>query len=164
MLLFIIFCTSWWSFTKAFHRPIHRWSLTPATAVVPTSLHNDEMSKIMSSILTGFMTLTTVRAVNADSRTGNSLRSDEIQLDLTDDYLGLGLLLEDYKGVSRVVVSSIKDDAPTNCKNVVKPGFVLVSVGSINVEKMPLTEVAVTLKNARRPVRLVFRDTTGKPS
>lgn len=154
----------WWSFTNAFHRgPIHRWSLAPTTAVVPTSLHNDEMSKIMSSLLTGFMTLASVQAVNADSRAGNSLRSDEIQLELTGDYLGLGLLLEDYKSVSRVVVSSVKDDAPTNCKNVVKPGFVLVSVGSINVEKMPLTDVAATLKSARRPVRLVFRDTTGEP-
>ena len=113
----------------------------------------------MSTVLTGLITLTSVQAANA---VGNSLRSDEIQLDLTGDYLGLGLLLEDYKGVSRVVVSSVKDDAPTNCKNVVKPGFVLVSVGSINVEKMPLTEVASTLKSARRPVRLVFRDTTGK--
>ena len=116
----------------------------------------------MSSVLTGLLTLTSVQAVNADSRTGNSLHSDEVQIELSGEYLGLGLLLDVCKGVSRVVVSSIKDDAPTNCKNVVKPGFVLVSVGNVYVEKMPLTAVAATLKSVPRPVRLVFRDTTGE--
>ena len=112
----------------------------------------------MSSVLTGFMTIASVQAVNAADKT---LRSDEVQIELKDDYLGLGLLLDEYKGVSRVVVSSVKDDAPINCKNVVKPGFILVSVGSVYVEKMPLTAVAATLKSSPRPVRLVFRDNSG---
>ena len=161
MLFFALSCMALWSSTMAFHRPTHRWSLAAPTAVVPTSLHQDEMGKIMTSVLTGLMTLASVQAVNADSRSDKSLRSDEVQIELSDDYLGLGLLLDEYKGVSRVVVSSVKDDAPSNCKNVVKPGFVLVSVGPVYVEKMPLTAVAATLKSAPRPVRLVFRDNTG---
>lgn len=96
--------------------------------------------------------------VHADST--NVLRSDEVQLQLTGDYLGLGLSLEVYKDTSNVVVSSVKADAPTECKNIVKPGFFLVSVAGQSVERMPLAELAVIVKKSPRPTVLVFRDPT----
>ncbi len=86
------------------------------------------------------------------------LLSDEIQLQLTGDYLGLGLGVEAYKDASKVIVTSVKADAPVACKSVIRPGFVLVSVGGRSVGGMALADVGAAVKQAPRPTTLVFRD------
>jgi hypothetical protein len=86
------------------------------------------------------------------------LLSDEVKLQLTGEYLGLGLGIEAYKDASKVIVTSVKADAPVECKSVVRPGFVLVSVGGRSVDGMALADVGAAVKQAPRPTTLVFRD------
>ena len=129
----------------------------------PHSIQQHDIRNVLNvlgtSVMVGVAGLGGVgEIVHADSK--KFLRSDEVQLQLTGDYLGLGLSLEVYKDTSNVVVSSVKADAPTECKNIVKPGFILVSVAGQPVERMPLAELAVIVKQSPRPTMLVFRNPT----
>lgn len=87
-----------------------------------------------------------------------TLKSDEIEVDVLSQRLGLGLAEINYKNSVRVVVQSIKDYADDTIKSAVKPGMIIVSVSGMNVEGRNGNQIVEDVRAAPRPMRLVFRD------
>ena len=78
------------------------------------------------------------------------LHTDEIAVEVDGEYLGIGLVEGRYNGRdgsnknsvlgnSRVFVQSIKPDAETTVKQLVRRGMLLVSVNGESVEQLGLT-------------------------
>jgi len=86
------------------------------------------------------------------------LKSDEIEVLIESEPLGLGLVEVQYKGSARTVIKSIKDYAAEATRAAVRPGLVVVSVNGQSVEGLSLDEVYRSLKGADKPLRLVLRD------
>jgi hypothetical protein len=92
------------------------------------------------------------------SSAGGFLRSDELEVVVEGDYVGLGLKEESYGGSLRVVVQSIKNDAEASVVSRTRPGMILVSLNGESVEGLSRNTVAAKVKDAKRPLTLVLRD------
>lgn len=87
------------------------------------------------------------------------LMSDEFELIVDSEPIGLGLVATEYKQFGRIVVKSIKEYAPENVKSRVREGMVLIGIDGMSIEgSSTLEEVYLQIKNAAKPIRLMFRD------
>ena len=87
------------------------------------------------------------------------LMSDEFELLVDSEPIGLGLVATEYKQFSRIVVKSIKEYAPENVQSRVREGMVLIGINGGSIEgSSTLEEVYLQIKNAAKPIRLLFRD------
>jgi hypothetical protein len=87
------------------------------------------------------------------------LMSDEFELLVDSEPIGLGLVATEYKQFGRIVVKSIKEYAPENVKSRVREGMVLIGIDGRSIEgSSTLEEVYLQIKNAAKPIRLMFRD------
>lgn len=85
------------------------------------------------------------------------LNSDEIEINITGNYIGLSLTDVKYKESLRVRIDDVKSDAE-EVLNKVRPGYFIVSVNGASVEGLSRVKIAEKIKEASRPLRLVFRD------
>lgn len=111
-----------------------------------------------------------VPRTNADEGTGDGsstittkattmLMSDEFELLVDSEPIGLGLVTTEYKQFGRIVVKSIKEYAPDNVQSRVREGMVLIGIDGRSIEgSSTLEEVYLQIKNAAKPIRLMFRD------
>jgi len=124
--------------------------------------HQRARTAATSAVTTLLVAVTAAATARAARAADTALLMDETAVMLTGDYLGLGLVVEPYKDdASQIVVASVKNDAPAAARAAVKPGYVLVAVGTTRMATgTTLAQVASALRSAERPVRLVFRDPT----
>jgi len=86
--------------------------------------------------------------------------SDEIIVKI-DPQSNLGLGLIEMKDSDRIIVSSIKDNAPNEIINNIKPGFILTSVEDKVIEGTSFTKesIARAIRNTKKDsISLTFRD------
>lgn len=74
------------------------------------------------------------------------LQSDELDVVIEKEPIGLGLVELEYKKAYRIIVKSIKEYAAEATKAQVKPGMIIVAVNDRFVEGLPLEEVYKVLK------------------
>ena len=99
------------------------------------------------------------RSSTINSEATSVLMSDEFELLVDSEPIGLGLVATEYKQFSRIVVKSIKEYAPENVQSRVREGMVLIGINGGSIEgSSTLEEVYLQIKNATKPIRLLFRD------
>jgi len=87
------------------------------------------------------------------------LMSDEFELLVDSEPIGIGLVSTEYKQFGRITVKSVKEYAPDSVKSRVIEGMLLIAIDGRSIEgSSTLEEVYLQIKNAPKPIRLVFRD------
>jgi len=89
---------------------------------------------------------------------GLDLMSDEVEVKVDGQYLGLSLSDVKYKESTRVQVDAVKPDAERDVVGKIRPGFIVVSVNGASVEGVNRERVAERIKEAPRPIKLVCRN------
>jgi hypothetical protein len=97
---------------------------------------------------------------STSSSEGRTVASDEILVKI-DPQSNLGLGLTEMKDSNRIIVSSIKDTAPKDIVNNIKPGFILISVEDKVIEGTSISKesIAKAIRNTKKDsISLMFRD------
>jgi hypothetical protein len=110
--------------------------------VLPSSIKDYELRRRRISTVPIITALIWSSTAAASRAAGNSLLSDEVEVVVRGDYLGLGLVDVSYGGAYRVTVQSIKNDAEASVASAVRPGMVLVSVNGDSVEGLSRNDIA----------------------
>ena len=88
------------------------------------------------------------------------LKSDEIEVDVPTEFLGLSLkemkIGKDNNNL--VVIQAIKPEADTLLQQVIKPGMIITSIGDIPVEGYSGKELVNVFKSMTKPTKLILRD------
>jgi hypothetical protein len=87
-----------------------------------------------------------------------ALRSDEFDVEIRTDFLGLILSEVKVDDSILVTVQSIREDADSMLKQVIRPGMILIAIGDNVVEGYSGKEVVNLFKSISKPTQLTFRD------
>lgn len=112
------------------------------------NIHNikeyESLNSIKNQLLivaSGVLPLLLSEKCNAVDSNTLELMSDEYSITI-DPSNGLGLGLSEIKDkYNRIIVNSIKDNAPSNISNMVKKGHILVSLENKIIEGLPLSTI-----------------------
>ena len=151
----------------------HRLALYSTSSSSPSSLSCNEKNSIiditkkaitissLSLLLSPLSLLTTAKAADITTTSiTHPPASDEIIIKI-DPQSNLGLGLTEMKDSDRIIVSSIKDTAPADIANNIKPGFILISVEDKVIEGTSISKesIARAIKNTNKEsISLMFRD------
>lgn len=88
------------------------------------------------------------------------LRSDEFNVEIKTEFLGLSLAEIKVDDATLVTVQSIRDDADPLLKESIRPGMIIIAIGENPVEGYSGKEVVNLFKSISKPTQLTFRDPT----
>lgn len=115
------------------------------------------------SFLMIYINLYTIQNVYSDDKIinnqfNNDLLSDEIEVIIDSDPIGIGLIELKYKNNKRIIINSIKEYANNNIKLLLKKNMILLSINNINIEGKDLDYVLNMIKETIKPFKFIFRD------
>jgi hypothetical protein len=87
-----------------------------------------------------------------------ALKSDELDLEVPSDFLGLRLKEVSVGDGTLLVVQGIAKEADPILSRVAKPGMVVVAIGDVTVEGYSGKEVVRIFKSMSKPTKLTLRD------
>ena len=90
------------------------------------------------------------------------LNSDEFEIKFEESSLGLVLGETNYQGFPLVIVKEIKDQNLVISHSELRPGAIVVKIGDVSVDGLPLKLISPSLKQSR-PITVRFRDPTRYP-
>lgn len=116
--------------------------------------------KSLSNVARSFLTTSTVifGSYITPSSATTVRKSDEFDVEIRTEFLGLSLAEIKKDDNILVTVQSIRDDADMMIKQVIRPGMILIAIGDNVVEGYSGKEVVNLFKSISKPTQLTFRD------
>lgn len=87
-----------------------------------------------------------------------ALKSDEIEVNIENEFLGLKLKELKVEDNILVTVQGVTENADPLVRQIVTPGMIIVKVGDVSVEGYTGKEVVNVFKSITKPTKLVLRD------
>ena len=121
------------------------------------SIAKHSLKSIKSILLLPIFNLLNMQKAYASSY---SLKSDEIEVNVPTEFLGLSLkemkIGKDNNNL--VIIQAIKPEADILLQQVIKPGMIITNIGDIPVEGYSGKELVNVFKSMTKPTKLILRD------